>query len=200
MKNMTRAEDLAQYGYDAMLVIIRDACDQEQWTEPNYHEKLEEYYQDLCVALEECTDIISGMKTIVPAFAVPLNALYAGQEMGRTTVDFCEFIAGQGSDIHERVVTLNERALEMGRRLLRTVVDKCMVIKKGLDEGGWIDKVLGSTFPEDEGVVIDEMSVEISGELQKLVDENFMEEMAGEVVESWGDSSMSFSYLKTPAN
>jgi N-terminal acetyltransferase B complex non-catalytic subunit len=197
--NMTRAEELAQYGYDSMLVIIRDATDQDKWTEPNFHDRMENYYRDLCDALEECIAIIDGLKALVPAFAVPLNALYAGQEMGRTTVDFCDYIVRQGNGVHEREAALNSTTLEVGQRLLRTVVGKCMIIKQGLDEGGWIDKVLGSTMPGD-AIVLDEMSGQVAASLGKLIDENFMEEWAGQVVESWGESTMGLTYLKASAN
>jgi N-terminal acetyltransferase B complex non-catalytic subunit len=72
------------------------------------------------------------------------------------------------------------------------VIEKSSTIKKSLDEGGWIDKVLESVQGDPD--VADTTSV--AGTLRSVVDENFMEQWAGEVVDSWKDSVKGFAYFK----
>ena len=75
--------------------------------------------------------------------------------------------------------------MESAREVMRAVVDEAKGTKNGLDESGWIDRVLES------------MEVGSSGEqLRSLVGENFLEEWAGSVVEGWRESVTGLGYLK----
>jgi N-terminal acetyltransferase B complex non-catalytic subunit len=81
------------------------------------------------------------------------------------------------------------------------VTEKCATVKKGLDEGGWIDKVLESVLPDIQEASDGENAAvaPIIVTFKELIEENFMEEWAGQVVESWRDSVIGFSYIMAPS-
>ncbi|KAK2626510.1 hypothetical protein QTJ16_003685 [Diplocarpon rosae] len=196
-KDLTQAELLAQSTYDALALIISTACDKPLWTQPDVKDKLDGYNKDLVDSLEKHLVFVEQMESIVPAFQSTLHALYTAHEVGTMAVKFCSYILRRGKDVYEKQSDANKTVAAAGQKLLQIVAAKCAAVKKGLDEGGWIDKVLESVLP-DESDEINKVSVEIVAALRKLVDENFMEEWAGEVVESWKDSVVGFSLLKIP--
>jgi N-terminal acetyltransferase B complex non-catalytic subunit len=70
------------------------------------------------------------------------------------------------------------------------VLEKAQLVKKGLDEGGWIDRVI------DGGLPIDGEAQATADVLRELVDDNYIEEWAGLAVESWGESVQGLSHIK----
>ena len=192
---MTRSEQLAADTYYAMALILRASREQELWTESDFQTRLDKYNEDLIESLDAQLALIAGLKEPVPALGDTLHALYTAHEAGRTILNFCKYVLKQGKGFVEKQKEANTKVDELARKLLLLVVEKCAVVKRGLDEGGWIDKVLESTLPEvqegsDGGVV---------AALRELLDENFLEEWAGEVVESWREAVVGLSYLKAPA-
>lgn len=75
--------------------------------------------------------------------------------------------------------------MESATQILEAVVEKSKVIKDGLDESGWIDRVLESMEARGPGE-----------QLRNLVGENFVEEWAGFVVEGWRESVTGLGLLK----
>lgn len=187
---MTRSEDLAAGIYHSMAVML----DEVQSGEKGAETRREELNNEICDRLEEQTALISGLHDLVPALESTLHVLYTAHEVGRTMVNFCLYLSKQDKGSVEQQKDANKKIGELARQLLQLVVDKCAVVKKGLDEGGWIDKVLERTLPEGQ----DGVDGAVVRALRKVLDENFMEEWAGEVVESWRDSAVGFSYLKGP--
>jgi N-terminal acetyltransferase B complex non-catalytic subunit len=197
-EGMTRSEELAAATYHAMALILRAARDQEQWTETDFQGTLEKYNKDLLDTFEEQLVLIENLKKPVPAFGCTLHVLYTAHEVGRTVVNFCKYLSKQSKDFVAKQKEASMKIEELARTLLQLVVDRCAVIKKGLDEGGWIDKVLECTLPEDQDGDEGGVSLAVVSSLGELLDENFLEEWAGEVIGSWRDSVVGFSYLKAP--
>ncbi len=192
-EGMTRPEQLAAATYHAMALILRASHDQDLWTENNFQGTLDKYNNDLCARLEEQVALVETLNEPVPAFHSTLHVLYTVHEVGRTILNLCRYLPKQSKVFIEKQREASLKIEELARKLLQLVVDKCTVVEKGLDEGGWIDKVLECTLPvaqEGDGAIV--------SSLRELLDENFLEEWAGEVVESWRDSVIGFSYLKPP--
>ena len=192
-EGMTRSEQLAAATYHAMALILRASHDQDLWTENDFQDTLDNYNNDLCARLEEQVALVETLKEPVPAFGSTLHVLYTVHEVGRTILNLCHYLPKQSKVFLEKQREASVKIEELAGKLLQLVVDKCTFVKKGLDEGGWIDKVLECTLPnaqEGDGAIV--------SSLRELLDENFLEEWAGEVVESWRDSVIGFSYLKPP--
>jgi N-terminal acetyltransferase B complex non-catalytic subunit len=192
-EGMTRSEQLTAATYHAMALILRASHDQGLWTENDFQGTLDKYNNDLCARLEEQVALVETLKEPVPAFGSTLHVLYTVHEVGRTILNLCHYLPKQSKVFLEKQREASVKIEELARKLLQRVVDKCTFVKKGLDEGGWIDKVLECTLPnaqEGDGAIV--------SSLRELLDENFLEEWAGEVVESWRDSVIGFSYLKPP--
>ncbi|KAF8863346.1 hypothetical protein BDZ45DRAFT_583867 [Acephala macrosclerotiorum] len=196
-KSMTRVEQLAGYAYRAMGLIITEACDQTLWAEGDFKSRLEGHNNELCERIGELGELLEGMKDVVPAFQETLNAVYTANEVERTALNFCKFLNGKGKAVYETQLEANKQITAAAEGLIRVVIDKCVVVKKGLDEGGWIDKVLGSVFPESEQHRYP--SASLVEAVRQVLDEVFMEGWAGEVVESWKESVAGFSYIKMPS-
>ncbi|PVH88261.1 hypothetical protein DL98DRAFT_508974 [Cadophora sp. DSE1049] len=197
-KDLTGPEALAKSTYDAMALIIHHACDRALWTEPDIKDKLDGYNKDLAESLEKHLVIIDRMEDLVPAFASTLHALYTAHEVGTAMVNFCGYISRKGKDIYDKQAEANKTVLDLAQRLLQATIGKCAAVKKGLDEGGWIDKVLEFVLPDEAGGE-QGVSSDIVEALRELLDEGFMEQWAGEVAESWRDSVTGLSLLKVPA-
>jgi N-terminal acetyltransferase B complex non-catalytic subunit len=194
----TRSEKLAADTYHAMALILRASQDKDQWADTNFQDTLEKYNTDLCERLNAQMALIEALKEPVPAFGSTLHALYTAHEVGRTIVNFCKYLSKQGKYFVGKQKEASTKVEELAGKLLQLVVDKCTVVKKGLDEGGWIDKVLECTLPEAQEGADSGVYLTVVSSLRGLLDENFLEEWAGEVVESWRDSVVGLSFLKAP--
>lgn len=197
-EGMTRSERLAADTYHAIALVLRASHDKEQLLETDFQSTLDKYNKDLYASLEEQLAIIENLKEPVPALGNTLHALYTAHEVGTMLINFCKYTSKQSKDFVEKHKEASTKIEELARQLLQLVVVKCTVVKKGLDEGGWIDKVLECTLPEAQEGVDGGVDVAIVGALRELLDENFLEEWAGEVVESLRDSVVGFSFLKAP--
>lgn len=124
-----------------------------------------------------------------PATREVLQFLYEAYDVGTTVVRLNAYTTQTKSEIKL------QESLDLAQRLVKVVIAKAAMIKQSLDEGGWIDRVLKSVFQGDLDVPEDNTS--IPGTLKSVVDENFMEEWAGQVVESWKDSVKGFAYFKS---
>jgi N-terminal acetyltransferase B complex non-catalytic subunit len=176
---MTQPENLARQAYQAMVLIVSIASDQDQWTDSDFITRLQSCNKDLAEVLEQTANMIEGFQGHVPAYFDTLHALYTAYEVGKAVLSFTAYMGRQGKNVYKTQAEENTPLVEVTNRLLVTVEKQCGVIKKGMDEG-WIDKVLECAMGE--GTLLDE--------------DNFMEEWAGEVVESWRESVAGLSYLK----
>jgi N-terminal acetyltransferase B complex non-catalytic subunit len=174
-----------------MDLIIQDVCDRERWSDQKFQERLDSHNKELCESLEEQKSLIENIKRPVPALSSTLHALYTAYEIGKIATKFVNYLSSKGKDIHESQVEANKKITEVAQRLLQTAAEKSVAIKKGLDEGGLIDKVLDSVLQGPDG-----KDTSVLGEMRDVVDESHLELWAGDVVESWRDSVAGLSYLK----
>ncbi|TVY28955.1 Phagocyte signaling-impaired protein [Lachnellula hyalina] len=194
---LTQPEELTRQSYDAMALIIQDVCDRERWADQKFSEQLESHNKELCESLEEQRSLVENIKAPVPALACTLHALYTGYEAGKTASKFSVYLSSKAKDIpgsqSQSQGEANQKIAAAAQRLLQTVAEKCVAIKKGLDEGGLIDKVLDSVLQGPDGTDAD---VSVLCELRDSLDESHLELWAGDVVESWRDSVVGLSWLK----
>jgi len=197
-RQTTLPEYYAMLAYDDMAHIIYEACDRERWPEPDYQETLDTFNTTLLGRLEKHLAMVENTQGVVPAFGSTLHTLYTAYEVGRMCLNLDKYLSRPLIRVHETQIIANQKVVEIALKLSQAVVEKSTIIKKGLHEGGWIDKLLECVMPGYENGT-DEFkatSISIAYALKGLVDENFMEEWAGQVVESWGDSIEGLSYLK----
>jgi N-terminal acetyltransferase B complex non-catalytic subunit len=197
-KLMTLPERIAMLTYDDMAHIIQQACDEERWAEPDFQKSLNNFNLDLLGRLEEQVVLIENTQDLAPAFSSTLHSLYTAYDVGRMVLKFSKYLSQRGLRVHETQVEANKKAVEAAGRILQAVADKCAITKKELDESGWIDNVFNSVLQGDQDGAAErsEASVSVVEILRGLVDENFLEEWAGQLVESWRDSVIGLSHLK----
>lgn len=186
----TRAEGYAKQAEEAIALLVREISDKSRWTHEKFSARLDTSSATLQAALEDLTRLLESQSHLVPASFDTLHNLYTAYDVVKTTLDFNNYVSKQSKNVPEVGKTINETMRETARKLLQVLLAKVQVVKKGLDEGGWIDKLLEGSVPE-------EGSVQATGEVVRgLVDENFLEEWAGLVVESWGESAQGLSLIK----
>lgn len=185
-------EDASYRVYFVMAKIIGIVCNQHRWQNCEQHHHrgaLEELEGDLDKGLIQEVARITWSQESAPVDGPGLRALYSIYELGRTAINFAAYVSRRDPKLADGP---RRRFAESGRQLVNVVIRKSSIIKKRLDEGGWIDKVLESVMQVDRGID----TVPIGETLKKVVDEDFMEEWAGQVVESWRESATGFSYFK----
>jgi N-terminal acetyltransferase B complex non-catalytic subunit len=141
---------------------------------------------DLSQLLKDRLNSLENFRFVAPASEQVLHTLYVTYEIATSVLRLDRYLTRTGSG------ELRE-SLKLAERLINMVIEQSSAIKKSLDEGGWIDRVLKSVFQGDLDV---EDTTSIPGTLKAVVDENFMEEWAGQVVDSWKDSVKGFAYFK----
>jgi N-terminal acetyltransferase B complex non-catalytic subunit len=166
---MTRAESLARRVYLTIALIIDEVGGDE-----GHEGRLKGYHKNLSDALEENILLVDDLKGAVPAYFDTLHTLYTSYEVGKVVLSFTAYLT-------KRNKIAQVEAIEEGAKsLLQAIEMRCGEVKKGMDEG-WIDKVLECVFSE--GTLLNE-------------DDDFMEEWAGEVVESWREGVIGLVALK----
>jgi N-terminal acetyltransferase B complex non-catalytic subunit len=193
-EDMTRSEKLASQAYEEIAIIIREASDTARWSEVDVQGRLDSRCSNFLRILEKHVALIDSMKDLVPAFSTTLHALYTAYEAATTALNFSNYLSKSGKDVYEIQGEVIQQVAKISQRLLQAVLEKSRVVKTGLDEGGWIDKVLESVLPEDGDETKGVQAIVVV--MRNLVEENFLEEWAGLVVESWRDSVVGLSLLK----
>lgn len=138
------------------------------------------YNKDLLDALDETLALVQEMQGVVPAYFTTLHVLYSAHGVGKFVLAFLGYLSRRGKDVHAIQAESSKLIEEKSRSLLKAVEETSTAIKKGMDEG-WIDKVLDGALAE--------------GSLLSA-DDPFMEEWAGDVVESWRECVAGLGYLK----
>jgi N-terminal acetyltransferase B complex non-catalytic subunit len=139
----------------------------------------------LCAKLEQHLSFVKEDQNTTPALWNTLHTLYTAYDLASTITKATKFLSQKDVKAHKSQIEQNKALGESAKQVMQAVVDKSKGIKNGLDESGWIDQVLES------------MEVGASGEqVRSLVGENFLEEWAGSVVESWRESVTGLGLLK----
>jgi N-terminal acetyltransferase B complex non-catalytic subunit len=81
---------------------------------------------------------------------------------------------------------------------MQKTLEKGAVVKKRMDESGWIDRVLDNVVGGDDDAtdIRDGVAATVEDAVRAVVDGDFLEGWAGDVVESWRDSVMGLACLK----
>jgi N-terminal acetyltransferase B complex non-catalytic subunit len=182
-------EDLARICHEEMTHIIVSNFGSTQWDDANFQTTLDSSNANLISRLEQALEQIKNLKAIVPAFADVLQLLYTTYDLVLITLAFCKFLGAKDKKVHSSQAAPTAKILALCQELQKVIAEKATVVKKGLDEGGWIDKVLDSVNGADgQETVI--------GELGDLVDAGRLEVWAGDLVEGWKDSCEGLMLLK----
>jgi len=137
--------------------------------------------------IERLQEIERLRSASAPATRQVLHSLFTAYDIGTSVARTDTYITRMDPQIKL------QGSIQLAERLVKAVIAKSAMIKQSLDEGGWIDKVLNSVFQGDLDISDDKS---IPGTFKSVVDENFMEEWAGQVVDSWRDSVKGFAYFK----
>jgi N-terminal acetyltransferase B complex non-catalytic subunit len=183
--------------YCTLAQMLCDISGSEKVTSPGFTDAIALSFKSLFDTLQGHLAILEKMQNIIPAPQPVLHAIYTAHEAGRTAVQFFWYFSRLRKEIWSKHEDNKIKLSRIAHSLLRAVADKTSMIKMGMDEGGWIDKVLEAVLPEpSERADQSKFMVEIVEAMKDLIDENFMEEWAGEVVESWRESVVGFALLK----
>jgi N-terminal acetyltransferase B complex non-catalytic subunit len=155
-----------------------------------------EHDTSLSILLEKRLTRITKIHESEPAFQSTLHLLYTSYELAKSVTDIMEYIYKLSSYV-KIPGQLNKEADKASRRLLKEVAAKSTAIKKALGDSGWMSRVLesvGQDQKEQHGQGAEtESFVE---DFLDVVGEGFREDWAGNVLESWKDSVVGFSYFK----
>lgn len=156
-----------------------------------------EHNDSLFVLLDKRVQQINKTTDSIPAFRTTLELLYTSYELARTATEIMQYISKQAS-YREIQKDLAQNVEDAAKRLQEAVLAKSATIKAALGESGWMDRVLDSVRQESDDASKDEASssASVASALVDAVGEGFMEDWAGNIVESWKDSTDGFSYFK----
>ncbi|KAF7937706.1 uncharacterized protein EAE97_007502 [Botrytis byssoidea] len=182
---LTRSEASALEAYSNLASIIAKACDPTASSAADFQTSLEITNKYLCAKLEQHLSFIKEDKNVTPALWNTLHTLYTAYDLASVVISATKLLALKDVKAHKLQVEQNKTLAESAKSVMEAVAEKSKEIKNGLDESGWIDRVLESMEVGD--------SVE---QLRSLAGENFMEEWAGGMVEAWRDSVTGLGLLK----
>jgi N-terminal acetyltransferase B complex non-catalytic subunit len=133
-----------------------------------------------------------------PASRTTLELLYSSYELTRMVTSVMKYISKQPSYLKVQK-DISSDVEDAVKDLQDAVLSKSATIKKTLGESGWMDKVLDSLTQTSDDIGKDKStsSEAFVTTLSDVVGEGFMEDWAGNVVESWKDSIGGFSYFKS---
>lgn len=193
---LTKCETISLKAQTSIVDITLRAVDQEPTSESDSVSAVKASNEDLCEALEMQLEYITNIKNEALATQDTLHPLYTAYELGTTVFKFIAYISLTKQVGYNTKDEANIKTREAAERLIHAVIEKSTAVKKGLDESGWIDKVLesvlrGAQTGEDEPKAL-------ANTLKSMIDEVFLEEWAGHVLESWRDAVVGFSYFKAP--
>jgi N-terminal acetyltransferase B complex non-catalytic subunit len=193
---LTASEAISIKAQASMVGILLAIDDQTPGSGLDSASAVKDFSDDLLHALELQKEHVSEIKDDSLAARETLNSLYNAYELGTTAIKFIAYLSNAKQNVYNTKEETSVKTIEAAKGLLQTVVEKSTAVKKGLDESGWIDRVLESVS-RGEQASADEPKA-IADTLKGMIDENFMEEWAGHILESWRDSVIGFSFFKTP--
>lgn len=185
----TPAETLSAKAEEILMLLTREISDSSRWNNEKFPTRVQSSSRDLRQILGDFAQILESDQTTVPAFWKTLHNLYTAYDIVTTMQQFVAYANKQSKINTDILKQIGEEVSGAIQKLLQIVLEQVKVIKKGLDEGGWIDKLIDGALPESGSLQ------ETSDLIRDLVDENFLEEWAGLVVESWGESAQGLNLL-----
>lgn len=186
---LTKPENYARKCYEAISAILSSSLSPSLWKEEKFEVRLEAHNDDLRNALSAFIEFLSETKDLTPAFGHILHAMFTAHSLAFHVRSFVSFLSKLPSkEVHPSQPTANKKTEVLARELLEKTLKTIGTIKKGMNEGGLIDKVLDSVNGTDEESVV--------GGLGELVDSGAMEVWAGDLVEGWRDAVVGLGLLK----
>ncbi|TQS36684.1 hypothetical protein Golomagni_02856 [Golovinomyces magnicellulatus] len=179
MAGMTQDEAIVHEICQSLALIAHLSCEKPSSSKDEYEKSLHTYNTNLIEALEKQRSLVGGLEFSVPASQSTLHTLYTAYDVGKIIITFNSYVESYGSSANESQLEINKKIMQSVSSLISDVVNVAQSIKTGLQEGGWIDQVLDK----------------IDDEMKTLVNEDFLEEWAGLVVESWRESASGLGYL-----
>ncbi|KAG9248309.1 N-acetyltransferase B complex non catalytic subunit-domain-containing protein [Calycina marina] len=180
-KNMSFSERITFECSEAMAYTISDLDAQSKTAVYSYGSRL-------CEKLQQMIEAITTIGEAPPTCQPDLQLLYMGYDLGNVILKLVRYINSRN------LKTKKPEYEELATQLIQAVMKKSTAIKKKLDEGGLIDWIVDSLAGSAESTE----SQALNNAIGDLIDDNFREIWAGEVVESWKDSVEGFSYFKSP--
>lgn len=177
---MTRCEAVAHDICHSLALITYASRESACWLEEDFEKCLKRYNADLLNAIETLRSMVHTLKSSAVPSQSTLHVLYTAYDVGSLCLAFHKHTLSFEGSTHKLQVKSNEKVLEVTASLLDELEQKTQIINKSLNESGWIDRVLSV----------------INDDVRETVDEDFIEEWAGLVVESWKESAIGLSYLK----
>jgi N-terminal acetyltransferase B complex non-catalytic subunit len=191
---LTESEAISIQAQSSMADIILLFGDQGQKSDSATSMKA--FNEELYEALEmQLAHILEIKNEALPAQDT-LHSLYTAYELGMMVLKFISYISRTKPNIYNTKEEVNTKNHEIAERIIQVVIEKSTAIKKGLDESGWIDRVLENLI-RGEQTSANELNT-VADTLTGIIDENFLEEWAGHVLESWRDSVAGFTYFRVP--
>jgi N-terminal acetyltransferase B complex non-catalytic subunit len=135
--------------------------------------------------LEQVRKLVNGCQNLTPASFEFSHTLYTAYDLASNVERAVKYLGQAHLKVGKAQIEENKKIGESAVRVMQAVEEKVKGIKDGLDESGWIDSVVEV--------------LEVGGledQLRGMVGDNFVEEWAGEVVESWRESVVGLGYLK----
>jgi len=197
---LTIPEFFTTTGYNFVASIINITTDPDTWSTSETESKLDHAYESLYRSLETLMKMIDGIQDSIPTFSGTLHPLYITYEYGTALMDFHKYISTPEKNVSPQQKARNAKLLEATRLLLKAIADKATAVNKAMEESGWIDRVLSYVLEieQDQSDGAQTSSDLVVNALKSVISEDFVENWAGEVVESWRDSVGGFAHLKTP--
>lgn len=182
--DLTKAEQLALEAYTALGHLTASAATKSKISAET---SLEAFEKQIIASLAEMTQLLHDKQTATPAFWDYLHMLYMAYEVNDAVVSLTRD-ASKGSE-KLSCADLSEQA----KKLQEAIHKGWVQYKDRMDESGWIDQVIESVAPSETEI---EGVSEIAGPLKSLIGEDFLEERAGELVDSWRESIAGLTHLK----
>lgn len=188
---MTEAENLAaKVNHVLAMLIFQITSPPSRWAEEGYEKCLKAYNAIVIVKLGEFRELVEKKGTTAPAFQECLHILYTAHSVACTVMSFIVWMSTLQHGAFKEYFRMTTSIAESAMGLAAFVVERSTKIKKSLDEGGWIDRVLESLRMEGEG------REEVSKLVEEVVGEDGMEAWAGDVLESWRESVVGLGLMK----
>jgi N-terminal acetyltransferase B complex non-catalytic subunit len=181
-----------------MISMIRHACDPEVVKLKPTHSNLEEWACDANEGLSEIQESVKAVHKLVdddrkwiPTFTSTLHPLYTAYEAVQLTDAAAKYLIQWKLGPYEDLVAKIEEMKRMTAKICRSLKETTEAIHERLNDSPWLDFVL-------EEVQIDDPSS--SPGMGSLITESlgiaFLENWAGDVVESWRESAKGLACLK----
>ncbi len=193
---MTVPERSAMEAYLVMADIFIDSADTERWSDADFELWLRTQNDVFCALLDRHAAQLDSEPS-APASWDVLHALHTAHELASAGTRMVAALTGKAKALHASQGAANEEVRRRAQALQAVVERKTARLKAKVDESGWIDRVIQTvTNTGEDASGGDDTIAAVVEPLAQTVDEGFLEAWAGDVVESWRESTGAFALLR----